>query len=55
MTEPEDFYRDFLPRFIEAQRSFHDGDPEPNLALWSTEAPVTSSPPGVGSTPAPCL
>jgi len=27
MTEPEDFYRDFLPRFIEAQRAFHDGDP----------------------------
>ena len=33
--------RDFLPRFIEAQRAFHDGDPEPNLALWSTEDPVT--------------
>ena len=41
MVEPEDFRRDFLPRFIEAQRAFHDGDPEPNLALWSTEDPVT--------------
>lgn len=41
MTDPEDFYRDFLPRFIEAQRAFHDGDPELNLALWSTEDPVT--------------
>jgi hypothetical protein len=41
MAEPEDFHRDFLPRFIDAQRVFHDGDPEPNLALWSTEDPVT--------------
>ena len=41
MTEPEDFYRDFLPRFIDAQRAFHDGDPAPNLALWSIEDPVT--------------
>jgi ketosteroid isomerase-like protein len=37
----EDFHRDFLPRFIEAQRAFHDGDPEPNIALWSTTDPVT--------------
>jgi hypothetical protein len=29
MTEPEDFYRDFLPRFIEAQRAFHDVTPSP--------------------------
>jgi hypothetical protein len=37
----EDFHRDFLPRFIDARRAFHDGDPEPNLALWSIEDPVT--------------
>jgi ketosteroid isomerase-like protein len=37
----EDFHREFLPRFIDAQRAFHDGDPEPNLALWSTTDPVT--------------
>ena len=41
MAEPEDFHREFLPRFIDAQYAFHDGDPEPNLALWSTEDPVT--------------
>ena len=41
MAEPEDFHRDFLPRFIEAQRAFHNGDPEPNIALWSTTDPVT--------------
>ena len=37
----EDFERDFLPRFVEAQRVFHDGDAEPNIALWSTRDPVT--------------
>jgi ketosteroid isomerase-like protein len=41
MAEPEDFHREFLPRFIDAQYAFHDGDPEPNVALWSTEDPVT--------------
>src|SRR6478735_4560176 len=41
MPEIEDFHRDFLPRFIAAQRAFHDGDPEPNIALWSTQEPVT--------------
>src|SRR3954447_22366331 len=41
MAEIEDFHRDFLPRFIEAQRAFHDGSPEPNIALWSTRDPVT--------------
>ena len=41
MAEPEDFHRDFLPHFIDAQRVFHEGDPEPNLTLWSTEDPVT--------------
>ena len=33
--------RDFLPRFIESQRAFHDGDAEPNIALWTTTDPVT--------------
>ena len=41
MSEPEDFHRDFLPRFIDAQRAFHGGDPEPNIALWSTADHVT--------------
>ncbi len=41
MPEAEDFHREFLPRFIEAQRAFHDGDPEPNIALWSSTDPVT--------------
>jgi ketosteroid isomerase-like protein len=41
VSEREDFHRDFLPLFIEAQRAFHDGNPEPNIALWSTRDPVT--------------
>ena len=41
MSESEHFEQEFLPRFIEAQRAFHAGDPEPNRALWSTTDPTT--------------
>ena len=41
MVVVEDFHRDFLPRFIDAQRAFHDGDPAPNNALWTDAPPVT--------------
>lgn len=41
MTETEDFHRDFLPRFIDAQRAFHAGDATPNDALWTSTDPVT--------------
>jgi len=41
MGDVEDFHRDFLPRFIDAQRAYHDGDPEPNNALWSATDPVS--------------
>lgn len=41
VTEFEDFHRDFLPRFIAAQAKFHQGDPEPNIALWTATEPVT--------------
>ena len=41
MRDVEDFHHGFLPRFIDAQRAFHDGDPEPNNALWSTTEPVS--------------
>ena len=37
----EDFSRGFLPKFIHAQRAFHAGYPEPNIALWATTDPVT--------------
>jgi len=41
MGDVEDFHRDFLPRFIDAQRAFHDGNAEPNNTLWSTTDPVS--------------
>ena len=41
MAEPEDFHLGFLPRFIDAQRAFHDGDPAPNNLLWTATDPVT--------------
>ena len=41
MGDSEDFHRGFLPRFIEAQSAFHDGNAEPNIALWSATDPVT--------------
>jgi hypothetical protein len=41
MGDLEDFTRDFLPRFMESQRAFHDGDAEPNIALWTATDPVT--------------
>jgi len=31
----------FSARFIESQRAYHDGDPQPNNALWSTIDPVS--------------
>ena len=41
MAVVEDFHHDFLPRFIDAQRAFHDGDSAPNNALWTDTDPVT--------------
>jgi len=37
----EDIHRSFPPRFIDSLRAFHNGDPEPHIALWSTADPVT--------------
>lgn len=41
MSELDDFLNDFLPRQIEADEALHNGDPEPRLALWSRNDPVT--------------
>ncbi|NEN05065.1 nuclear transport factor 2 family protein [Diaminobutyricibacter tongyongensis] len=40
-TETEAFLAEILPRQRAAERSIHDGDPEPRLALWSHTDPVT--------------
>ena len=41
MAELEDFQHDFLPRFIDAQSVFHDGNAGPNNDLWTDTDPVT--------------
>jgi ketosteroid isomerase-like protein len=40
-TERDQFVNEFLPRQIEAEEALHNGDPEPRLALWSRQDPVT--------------
>jgi ketosteroid isomerase-like protein len=39
--ELEEFLATGLKRQIEADFAIHDGDPEPRLALWTREDPVT--------------
>ena len=39
--ELEEFLATGLKRQIDADFALHDGDPEPRLALWSREDPVT--------------
>ena len=41
MSELDDFRTVTLARFAEAERALHDGDPEPRLAMWSDQDPVT--------------
>jgi ketosteroid isomerase-like protein len=40
-SELDDFLSTTLARQIEADRALHNGDPEPRLALWSRNDPVT--------------
>ena len=39
--ELEEFLANGLKRQIDADFALHDGDPEPRLALWSTEEPIS--------------
>ncbi len=41
MSELDDFLAATLPRQLEAERAIHNGDPEPRMAMWSTNDPVT--------------
>jgi ketosteroid isomerase-like protein len=41
MSELDDFVTGFLPRQIEAEEAIHNGDPQPRMALWSSNDPVT--------------
>jgi len=41
MSELDDFLATALARQVEAEEALHNGDPEPRLAMWSTQDPVT--------------
>lgn len=40
-TETEAFLTEMLPRQQSAEQAIHNGDPEPRIALWSGNDPVT--------------
>jgi len=40
-TDTEEFLSDMLPRQRTAEHAIHNGDPEPRLALWTRNDPVT--------------
>jgi ketosteroid isomerase-like protein len=41
MTELDEFLADVLPRQIAGEEAFHNGDPEPRIAMWTKRDPVT--------------
>jgi ketosteroid isomerase-like protein len=41
MSELDDFLTPTLARQLEAEKALVNGDPEPRLAMWSTQDPVT--------------
>ena len=41
MSEVDEFRETMLPRMVEAEKAFHQGDPGPRMELWSHRDPVT--------------
>ena len=41
MSDLDDFLATTLARQVQAEEALHNGDPEPRLAMWSTQDPVT--------------
>jgi hypothetical protein len=41
MSDLDDFLTLTLARQLEAEQALNSGDPEPRLAMWSTQDPVT--------------
>jgi ketosteroid isomerase-like protein len=41
MTDVDDFVAEIHPRLVAELRALHNGDPQPRLAMWSTNDPVT--------------
>ena len=40
MAEVDDFSRDVLPGYVEAEKALFNRDPGPRKAIWSHEDPV---------------
>ena len=41
MSNLDDFLNETIARQVEAETALHNGDPEPRLAVWSTQDSVT--------------
>jgi ketosteroid isomerase-like protein len=41
MNDADDFRAEIHPRLIAELKALHSGDPQPRLAIWSAEDPVT--------------
>jgi ketosteroid isomerase-like protein len=41
MSNVNDFLAEIHPRLVAELKALHDGDPQPRLAMWSTQDPVT--------------
>ena len=41
MTDVDDFLAETHPRLVAELQALHNGDPQPRLAMWSTNDPVT--------------
>ena len=41
MSDLDDFLNETLARQLKAEEALHNGDPEPRLAMWSTQDPLT--------------
>jgi ketosteroid isomerase-like protein len=41
MSDLDDFLNETLARQVNAEEALHNGDPEPRLAMWSAQDPVT--------------
>jgi ketosteroid isomerase-like protein len=41
MSELDDFLGSVIPRYIEVEKAFHNGDVEPRLTMWTRAEPVS--------------
>ena len=41
MSAVDDFLAEIHPRLVAELQALHNGDPQPRLAMWSTQDPLT--------------